>query len=365
MVLYLGDFSSLDIDTTIVRADALFLLAINIIIWFINRRLLKNISPLYFSNKVFQLYMACILLSVVLRPDIIASLRNVVHIFLVYLLVMQLVNMMHEIPLGKVIQYLSNYLFYILFLCLIYFLIRGNQIMFLNHNPEHRFGGIFFFGHTAIIAGLSILLNLYLLTEDGHIYSVFKLCFSIIILLATDSRTEILATILFSFFIYFKNINRSYILIIIFIIIGYITYQGFTQFYNISEVEGDVGIRTIIWGTALTKISERPLLGYGTEDPFANQYVSFDGVKDPHSAYLSILLRQGILATVLLFTFYWSYIKIYTTKNNLALLYFVLYYFITTTTGTEIFNGGLTMINILFYLVFFGLFTHPQRLQTA
>lgn len=358
LVLNTGNFSYSTTESEPVK-NAFFLLTFNlfIYIYFILSKL-KYTFKYLFLDKIFLSYLIFLGFTILFRSDLYSNTRNFFNIILTYTIVWQLSNIMHYIPIKKLIILLSNYLFLVLAFCLFLYIKHGGIFSFLNHDPEYRVGGLYFFGTTAIIAGLTVLLNVVILSMGKrNAFILIKFSFAYMILFATDTRMVIFITTILSFLIFFRFIKRTVVYILACSFIFYLIINLFFTVYG--GVERDVEFRGIIWNVAYTKIIERFFIGWGTENPFVfinSKYINF--LLDPHSAYLSILLRQGIIASILLFWFYVKSIKRYIIKDK-SILYLVIFFFMVSFVGTEIFNGNYSFLSIIFYLTFFGLFMHP------
>jgi len=358
LVIYLGEFSLPKEITDEPKSNSIFLIIANIVLFFVIFKKQKRIVSSLLFNKLFLLYLTTLFVLIFFRIDKIKELRSFIHLLLTYLLVFQVSSIMHSIEFVKLVKYLSNYLTIVLLLCLLVFLNNYGQIYFFEHKSASRLGGLFFFGSTAIIAGFCMLINVFLYSRKvERLFTAFKILFSFIILLATDTRMVILITILSSVFILFWERRKMILTILIIGGISFNMYNVMTEKDKKSQVEDDYEFRTLIWGTTIIKIRDRFLIGYGQENPFENMLKSkVDYLQDPHSAYLSIVLRQGIIAAALLFLFYYKKLK----ENFNVISILVLYYFLSVIVGTELFLGNLEYINVLFNITLFGLLLHPD-----
>lgn len=359
LVFYLGNFSQLkDGIIEYNSSNAEFLILVNLLLY--NLKFKKQIFFLktLLLNDFFLVYLFTLFILIFFRIDFLKESRNFIQILLTYLLVFQVSIIMYSIGIVLLIKYFSNYFTFVLLLCFLVFLRNNGRIYFFEHDTNLRLGGLFFFGTTAIISGFCILINVILYSlKIERVFTLCKIVFSLVILFATDTRMVIFITFICSLMIVFWKHKKVILISALGLSVIYIVLDNLLKNDYIKNAETDLEFRSFIWDASILKIREQFWVGYGVENPFKNiNIANVDSLQDPHSAYISIFLRQGFFAAISLFVFYYKKFI-----SNISIFsIFLIFFFLSVIVGTEIFLGGLTYLNFMFNITLFGLILHPD-----
>ncbi len=181
-----------------------------------------------------------------------------------------------------------------------------------------RPSGIFTHSTTLAIS-LVLSIPLILLYKNHYSDSVFIerllniLLLSIVLLiLLTTTRIALLS--LFLMYIYFLFKNKSYIHLLLIIFITCITFYASFDFISAFRGGGSVSYRLQLYEKSLSYFLERPLFGWGAQmDIPGYEYLPALG---SHSFYINILFSTGLFGFILLFIFFYSFIRFFNLRQS-------------------------------------------------
>lgn len=331
-----------------------------------------------YSSIVYVL-LGWLLFIMFFRDDLSASSKNFFNILFSQILVIVLSNIFWRIPFDRLLQIFLVYLHACLLLSVYVHISNGFRIELGNHDEEVRFGGLFFFGITGILAGVGAVLSSFQYfradTKKLRMIYLFSTAVFGFYTLATDMRTVmggIVAAIFVQYLFKRKSENKS---ILPLIILGGFLYMGL-QFYKSfsqnSDVERDFGIREVIWSVGQKMISEQPLTGYGAYTDDINKVSLADTrysdlfidlkLPDPHSSYLSIMIQSGIVTFLIILFLLVKIVQLTTRYKPIdrTLLSIIAFWLVCGTTGGNYFDFTYNLTGMTFELTIFGIMLHPE-----
>jgi len=319
-------------------------------------------------------YMVLIFFLSFTRHNISEDLRFFTSIVLTQIIILFISHLLHKESFAKSLFILVFYFIIILWICAFVHLNSVGIISFEERNSLNRLGGLYFYGVTGTIAGLTALLSgigFYIERSKlkKTLYSIFAIN-GLLFTIASDLRNAMAASACCLILLLYQLSKRSlrmkmafYSSIIVLLVIGtyYIQHSE-----AVANTDDDLGTREMIWAWSLDGISRKPLTGYGKENYFATNVKSMifqEKLSDPHSSLLNLMIMLGIPAA-LLFIFYYSKLTIYNYKNDRifqgVLIVIPLYWILSTITGGAFFIGYGYFGSYVFGLSIFGILLHPQ-----
>jgi O-antigen ligase len=248
-----------------------------------------------------------------------------------------------------------------------------------NHSEDVRFGGLFFFGITGILAGVGAILSSFQFFKAEtkklrirYIFSTGVFCFYT---LACDMRT-VMAGIVAAVFVQYlfkrKSENKSIIPIIILAGVAYFGLQLYKSYSEGSDVERDLETREIIWGVGKKMVADQPIVGYGTyaasmsrvslsDTRYSDMFVDLK-LPDPHSSYLSIMIQSGVVSFGIFLFLLFKIVQLskrYSPINRM-LLSILAYWLVCGSTGGNYFDFNYSIQGVAFELMIFGIMLHPE-----
>lgn len=325
-------------------------------------------------KKIFFSYLLLLFILSFFRHNIIEDLRLSISIILTQFIILFLSTLMHKLRFADSLFYLVLTFIIVLWVCLFVHINSVGIISFAERNMYNRLGGLYFYGLTGTLAGLTVLLSGigFFIDKSSYRKMFFAICIvnSLLFTLGSDLRNVLAASCicLILLFYLFSKRERYMKFVFVLALAGLILMGNY--YLNHSEAasttDSDLGVREMIWAWTYDGISKQPIIGYGKVNYFAtnlNSMIFQDELSDPHSSILNLTLKFGIPAT-LLFLFYFAKLMIYNYKRDRifkgSLLVIPLYWFLSTITGGTFFIGNGYFGSYIFGLSMFGIFLHPQ-----
>ena len=285
--------------------------------------------------------------------------------------------LLHSIKIEKALFWISFSLIVTLCLTTLVHLIQIGPLVFFQHNDlTGRLGGLFFFGETAQIAGITVLISFiafnYKTNNIKKVIYVFFFFFSALAMIATDTRSAVFAALIGIIFSFFSskskiNIKSKIFLLILTIISSYLVYYYISQVFTFATTNDDLKFRQIIWGLTAEAIYEKPIIGYGTETFIPNDLsiLPIDQIiyADAHSAILGITISYGIIGAFLLLLFYVKIIKTFnekSTKINKTFLSIPIYFVMAPFFWGVSYKIAGGFLEILIVIIMIGVIAHPE-----
>jgi len=232
--------------------------------------------------------------------------------------------------------------------------------------------------HNVILA-LSVILSLYILIEKKTKYNYLLMIFIVVYALSIFTERGRAGQVIFNlsalfYIIYYnrKNFLRLLAFIILLFSFQFIVYKTtkvyknrFDAVSNIIANKGDRGegktedIRYVFFKESLTRILEKPLIGYGTGSfgtIFGNEVKSghyFDKHTTPHNQYLYVWFELGILGLILLlFIFYHQIKELFRKKDGIHRALLPLSFMFLMLVDSYFFIFILTIAYIFLYTIY-------------
>ena len=202
-------------------------------------------------------------------------------------------------------------------------------------DPSWRNSAFITYNYHNVILALATTLSLYVLVEKKSKYTYLLLLFiavySISIFTERGRAGQVIFNLSLVFYIIYynrRNLLRLFTLLVLLFSFQFVIYSStnvykdrFDAVSNIIQNNGDKGegnlddIRYVFTKESLSRILEKPILGYGTGSfgtIFHEQVKSghiFDKHTTPHNQYLYVWFELGILGLVLLLLIFYHQIK--------------------------------------------------------
>jgi O-antigen ligase len=211
---------------------------------------------------------------------------------------------------------------------------------------------------TGVISALNILLFLiYFLNSNKTYKKLFYLFFIIIcipILLSSASRAAILSLTACLFFLFFLNTKKISLLILLFLLIGFFSFNYLEPFYKIliDKIDtrtnsGDITAgRSTMYLDNLSDFKKNPITGVGFYNMYNinNSKINDDGSLEYPSGWLFIFSSTGILGFIyFLFAlrlYIINFFRIYNLKNNLFNFLLITFLIVHSNFEGYIYSGG-------------------------
>ena len=199
-----------------------------------------------------------------------------------------------------------------------------NVAMHIGDDHAGAFKGIY--GHKNHFGGMMIFmwLTFFALPKDNlKIYKYFGMMFSIFLILLSTSKTSLVITLLLiSVMFFYKNFRwKGKISVVLLdigiLIVGCLSVLGFTYWVELlSGLGRDSTLtgRTPVWGVMMSKLMERPFLGFGRggffapKSPYALEagQVVHSGWIPPHghNGFLDLAVDVGLIGLALFLIIY-------------------------------------------------------------
>lgn len=302
------------------------------------------------------------------------ELRLFASILLTQIIILFLSSLLHEIEFPKALFLISTYFIVVLWICFFVHINSVGIISFTERSMYNRLGGLYFYGLTGVLSGLTaILSSIGFYIEKTILKKLVYLIFAVTGLLFTlgaDLRNAMAACGICLIYLFFKisknNIKMKLQLIIFMVSILFLGIYYMQNSQAALNTNKDLDIRKMIWRVARQGISEQPLTGYGKFNYFSTNYQSFtisELLSDSHSSILNQMLVLGIPATIIFFIFYsklvWFYYK-YDLFLKGILIVIPAYWLLSTITGGAFFIGSGNYSSYIFGLSIFGILMHPD-----
>ena len=231
--------------------------------------------------------------------------------------------------------------------------------------------------HNVILA-LSVTLSLYILIEKKTKYNYLLMIFIVVYALSIFTERGRAGQVIFNlsalFYIIYYN-RKKFLRLLAFIILlfsfQFIVYKTtkvykhrFDAVSNIIANKGSIGegktdIRYVFFKESLTRILEKPLIGYGTGSfgtIFENEVKSghyFDKHTTPHNQYLYVWFELGILGLILLiFIFYHQIKELFRKKDGIHRALLPLSFIFLMLVDSYFFIFILTIAYIFLYTIY-------------
>jgi len=232
--------------------------------------------------------------------------------------------------------------------------------------------------HNVILA-LSVTLSLYILIEKKTKYNYLLMIFIVVYALSIFTERGRAGQVIFNlsalFYIIYYN-RKKFLRLLAFIILlfsfQFIVYKTtkvyknrFDAVANIIANKGSIGegrteaIRYVFFKESLTRILEKPLIGYGTGSfgtIFENEVKSghyFDKHTTPHNQYLYVWFELGILGLILLiFIFYHQIKELFRKKDGIHRALLPLSFIFLMLVDSYFFIFILTIAYIFLYTIY-------------
>ena len=232
--------------------------------------------------------------------------------------------------------------------------------------------------HNVILA-LSVTLSLYILIEKKTKYNYLLMIFIVVYALSIFTERGRAGQVIFNlsalFYIIYYN-RKKFLRLLAFIILlfsfQFIVYKTtkvyknrFDAVANIIANKGSIGegrteaIRYVFFKESLTRILEKPLIGYGTGSfgtIFENEVKSghyFDKYTTPHNQYLYVWFELGILGLILLiFIFYHQIKELFRKKDGIHRALLPLSFIFLMLVDSYFFIFILTIAYIFLYTIY-------------
>jgi O-antigen ligase len=350
------------------------ILAIGIALWV---KIKINFNFRY--SPVLYFLLAWLFFIMFFREDMSNSSKNFFNILFAQILVVVIANIFWRVPFDRLLKIFLIYLHCCMLVSVYVHLANGSRIELGNHDEEVRFGGLFFFGVTGILAGVGATLSSfqYFRAETKKLRMIFLFSTALFCFytLATDMRTVmggIVAAIFVQYLFKRKSENRSILPLIILAGFLYGGLQVYKSFSQNSDVERDFGIREVIWSVGQKMISEQPLTGYGAYTNDINRVSLADTrysdlfidlkLPDPHSSYLSIMIQSGVVTLVIIMFLLGKIVMLSKRYRPIdrALLSIIAFWLVCATTGGNYFDFTYNLTGMTFELTIFGIMLHPE-----
>jgi len=202
-------------------------------------------------------------------------------------------------------------------------------------DPSWRNSAFITYNYHNVILALATTLSFYLLIERKSKYTYLLLLFIVVYAISIFTERGRAGQVIFNlsavfYIIYYnrRNLLRLCALLILLFSFQFIIYNStnvykhrFDAVSNIIQNNGDIGgskledIRYVFTKETLSRILEKPILGYGTGSfgtIFENEVKSghyFDLHTTPHNQYLYVWFELGILGLILLLLIFYHQIK--------------------------------------------------------
>lgn len=314
------------------------------------------------------------------RKDLTSSVKNFMQILLTEALVIFAANLFWHIPFNKLINCLLILLQLLMMTCLFVQLTKIGPLSIGNHIPEARFGGLYFYGETGVIAGLGAILSSFKFfsSRKGWPKMVYLLSFLLFSFytLASDMRT-VLAAIAVGVLLQYLFNRRARRKTILPVLLLAALFAGLYAIYNANtkedaDLQEGIEGREQIWKVSDQMIAEQPVFGYGNYaaelNNFSNSVPEFYGdfmeneLSDPHSAFRSLILQSGFVSLFIFLIFIakiFLHIKRYGDYRR-ALLSILFFWLICGFTGGTFFDHTYTVGALFFQLSILGILLHPD-----
>jgi len=355
--------------------NAIFLLLMVVFI-FLSILLNRNRFILYLPYKpVLILFFSNLFFITLFRSDFLSASRQFIAIVISFCIILFLSSLLHSINYRKALILFVTCINITLIISTVVHVLNVGSLEFFSRDDYTRLGGIFFFGHFAMLAGLITIVSLlgYLNESNSRVkkYYVINIIITIILLSFTDARsvmfTVVFCILLVFFLIRFHSKQSVSLLTKILILISTI----FVPYY-LTQTEGGLSIydsliiRINIWKVSLRGIRQRPLLGFGKENFFQTDYfaeqISYK-LNDSHSAILDHALSFGIISLIVFLLFYFLIFLKVNRINRVEKKIFIaipIYWFIVSIYWGGLFNIGTNFVQIILLLSLIGLCLHPE-----
>lgn len=335
-------------------------------------------------SKILYVLLAWLFVIQFFRQDMSGSTKNFVNILFTQILVIVISNILWRIPFDKLMNIFLIYFHCMMLICVYVHIANVGPIQLGNHDEEVRFGGLFFFGITGILAGVGAILSSfqYFGAEARNLRLKYLASTVIFVFytLASDMRT-VMAAIVVSIFIQYlfkrKSQNKSIWPIVVMGTFLYGAVRFYKSFSEGSDVERDLGIREVIWGVGQKMISDQPLVGYGTYTEDMNR-ISISDTKysdlfndlklpDPHSSFLSLMIQSGLVSFAIYIFLLLKIVQLskrYSVYNR-ALLSIIAFWLVCGSTGGNYFDFNYSIQGMAFELTIFAIMLHPEIWQAT
>lgn len=316
------------------------------------------------------------------RSDMSGSTKNMLNIFFTQVLVIVVSNIFWKIPFNKLMNIFLIYLHVMMLISVYVHILYVGPIELGNHDVDVRFGGLFFFGITGVLAGFGAIISTfqYFGTEEKKLrfrYMASTAVFAFYIL-AADMRT-VMAAITVSIFIQYlfkrKSQNKSIWPLVVMGGALYGIVQVYKSYSEGGDVERDLSIREVIWGVGQKMIADQPLIGYGTYTDDINRLSIADTkysdlfnelkLPDPHSSFLSLMIQSGLVSFAIYLFLLVKIVQLsrrYSVYNR-ALLSLIAFWLVCGSTGGNYFDFTYSIQGMAFELSIFAIMLHPELWQ--
>lgn len=374
IAFYYGDFGGQIMSESTNEKGTNAIFQVSLAIFALVYLRMSNIQIKLPFKNIFFGYLILLFTLSFLRHNIIEELRLFVSIALTQFIILFLASLMHKLRFVDSLFLLVITFIVILWVCTFVHLNSVGIISFTERNMYNRLGGLYFYGLTGTLAGLTALLaGIGFFIEKSFYRKIFFALFvvnGLIFTFGSDLRNVLAACgICLLYLFYLLSKRKIYMKFIFAISIISVFFMGY-YYVNHSEAAGNTGndleVREMIWALSLDGISKKPITGYGKENYFATNAQSMlflEQLSEPHSSILDLMIRFGIPATIFYFFFY-SKLVIHNYKKDRVfkgvLIVIPLYWLLSTITGGSFFIGNGYFGSYIFGLSIFGIFLHPQ-----
>ena len=253
----------------------------------------------------------------------------------------------------------------------------GDYLYFIK--DDLRISAFIKYNYHNVILALSVILSLYILIEKKTKYNYLLMIFIVVYALSIFTERGRAGQVIFNlsalFYIIYYN-RKHFLRLLAFIILlfsfQFIVYKTtkvyknrFDAVSNIIANKGDRGegqtedIRYVFFKESLTRILEKPLIGYGTGSfgtIFENEVKSghyFDKHTTPHNQYLYVWFELGILGLILLlFIFYHQIKELFRKKDGIHRALLPLSFIFLMLVDSYFFIFILTIAYIFLYTIY-------------
>ncbi len=337
---------------------------------------IKIIIPNYY---LFISYLGLLFILSLCRNNVIEDLRGITSILLTQYIVLSLSMVFHRLKFSDTLLILVVHFTIILFICVYVHTQYVGIISFTERKMYNRLGGLFFYGLTGVMAGLTAVLSsigFYLeKRKSRRVIFGFCLLLGLFGTIGSDLRNAMAAAAICVIYLFYKASQRKRSMKLVFVITSILivlvgnNYMRYSQAAN--NTTEDVEIREKIWIVSLNGIKSKPLTGYGKNNYFSlskEGMLLSEELSDSHSSILSLMLTYGIPAAILFFIFYIKFVLYYLNHDKSLrgiLIIIPIYWILATITGGVFFNGTGYYGSYLFGLSMFGILLHPQVIGSS
>lgn len=319
--------------------------------------LLKEKNTKYFFEKNIGLlgllgfYLFSIVVSSVVKLDIIGLARSFFTIFVIFIILLVL-SKQDISKIFKILGFLGG------ILASLSILIEFGIVSTWNHVVERNASIFFDPNYAGTILGVCFF-SIIIFNKNLY-YKLFFCSLILISIFLTFSKSVLLAIILSLFFsLIRKKLFFSIFSMIILFSLGYFIYLSvdFTMF----RLEQSFNNRDIMWEFVLNRVfNEQFLFGFG-EQGLAEELVNNGLVNSStHNTFMDILGKYGILSLAF-YCFFVLYGLLKAFINNHKILPLLIFLFVTSNSITYTI-GGIGFLSIIFALCVFSIFFYKKKL---